>query len=59
MTMLKIWVPQKFYDYLPLVCIIIATITLFIPSSYIKILCSIYLYGYGIYIFYKRLTYRD
>ncbi len=57
LTMKHIWLPKIFYDYLPFLCIMIATISLFIPASFIKLLCIIYLYVYGIYIFYKRIVY--
>lgn len=52
---MDIFIPEKLYKMMPLFCIILALIFLFIPPSIVKTVCIAYLLIYAGYITVKRI----
>ncbi len=52
-----IYLPAPLYRLLPLLCIIIATLSIPLPSGLFKIVCIVLLYAYGVWVYWMRLFY--
>ncbi|SLM30449.1 exported hypothetical protein [Desulfamplus magnetovallimortis] len=55
--MMNIFIPSKFYNMMPVLCIALALVFALTPPGIVKIVCIVYLLGYSGYILYKRVTY--
>jgi hypothetical protein len=51
---MDIWINNTVYTTLPWFCIMLASISWFIPPNILKYLCITYLYCYGFFILLKR-----
>ncbi len=55
---MNIYIPEKIYKAMPLICFVLATLFLLVPPSIVKYICCGTLYIYAVYITFKRLQYN-
>ncbi len=56
---MDIYIPKQIYNFIPWFCIILGTIFLLLPKELVQMICTTYLYGYGLIIIVKRNQYKQ